>query len=312
MANKSKTTRGHFIVNIQAFEGDPKTLSFFKEQTLNVVSINKWNDQEALTYVKSRLAGNALEYYTQSLELQKAENIENFFAILAAFYIPSCKSSSLQEFDALYLEAGESIKNFAHRLNVTAARVFQNISDQSSLNEIKFLKFLSTIPTTFKIKIKESNITSYNKAVQKAQYLQDILEENKTVNNIDVKENDQNLHKKIEELKEQINLLTSNLNKKENPQQVFQDRANRYERLPVRQTRSYRNQPKFQRNIHKTKFFNNQNRNVKHNSRVSCHFCGKIGHIMRDCRQYLRHQYSNPRENNYNSSASHSSNNPNY
>lgn len=61
-----------------------------------------------------------------------------------------------------------------------SSRVHETIKDRTALNDIKNTKFISSIPATLRIKLEEENIFDYDVAVERAQILQNIMQ-NETI-----------------------------------------------------------------------------------------------------------------------------------
>lgn len=199
---------GKFSINIASFDGDPDTLPFFMDQIRSVAVLNKLSDQATVTLLKSKLTGTALKFLTQKRELLQANDIDVIEKELTNFFAPPSRTQSFVEFNKLTMISSESVKNVAHRLDVLTSKVYPDILDPISVNNIKFLKFISILPSSLRIKIQEENITDYNQAVSRAQSLQEISNGEKLLNsNSAPVTNDNIFAESLKQISEQINAL---------------------------------------------------------------------------------------------------------
>jgi len=93
----------------------------------------------------------------------------------------------------------ETIKHFSYRLDLISSKLYKNL-DSSSLNQIKLVKHLESLPSEIRIPILQQEVSDYHIAVQKAQSLQKILVNDKNIKT----ESEQSLYHKFQE---QINAL---------------------------------------------------------------------------------------------------------
>lgn len=59
-----------FSCDINPFSGEAELLSFFFSQVQDLKNLNGWSDDHALIYTKSKLIGQALQFYINSTEAQ--------------------------------------------------------------------------------------------------------------------------------------------------------------------------------------------------------------------------------------------------
>lgn len=238
-------------------------ISFFS-QIEAISQINKWSDQEKLIFLKSKLTGAALRFVIDSPNFDNF-NYEDLKKSLRDFFTNKSQTSSLIEFNNLNLLPQESIKNFAHRLDSLTAKVY-NIKDSDSLNNIKFIKLIGSLPSNIRVKILEEDIKLYPELVNRAQQLQDIFcSEALLINN----ENG-SINSKLNALAEKINSLTFNPNKEgihenksENDKKTQQkSRINPDRSSPENKTRYKAKQP------------------------IKCQICNRLFHSAKFCYKY--------------------------
>lgn len=253
----SEPTDGHnnhsFRLNINSYDGDPDLFEFFAEQFRSFVTLNNYKASESLAFLKSKLTGAALKYYTESPRLKEISCPDTLLSELKSFFSTSSHASSLQALNSLALLPSESIKNLSHRISVLVEKVHPQISDKTALNSIKYVKLLSSLPSEIRVKIMESNITDFNEAVERANNLQNILIENRVLNSIQMTEPSTSLQAEVHSLRQTIEELKQSQTKVPN--------NTKHHRPMSRQDRYSQQRP-------------------------VCSFCNKRGHIMRDCFQF--------------------------
>lgn len=75
----------------------------------------------------------------------------------------------------------ESISNLAHRYDSSTPKAHNTIKEVDALNAIKFNKFISIIPSNYRVHILQNNIVTYGEAVEKARLLQDCKVNNELI-----------------------------------------------------------------------------------------------------------------------------------
>lgn len=98
----------------------------------------------------------------------------------------------------------ESISNLAHRLDSLVPRAHQSIKDANALNAIKFNKFISILPNSYRMHILQCNIQTYVDAVEKARLLQDCEVNNELICQTSMNTPILDLKAQINELKKSI------------------------------------------------------------------------------------------------------------
>lgn len=265
----------NFTLHINPYDGDPSTFKFFAEQLNDVIQINNWSNKQAIAFLKSKLTGSALRYYVDSPELQQVTEFKDLLQELKEFFCPVNSCNLAQNLHSFCMLPSESIKNLSHRLNVLVSQAYPSITDKTALNEIKYNKFLVSIPSEMRIKILENDIKDYVTAVNHAQKLQDISIQNSVVNKINVQDSP--------DLKSEINAIKIAVEKLSQPS----EQINKITNISHPNT----NRPKsreYNWSYHRTHYRDNKSNQMYH--REKCHFCGKFGHIMKNCNEYNRRQ----------------------
>lgn len=156
----------HGMLHIAPFEGDPKIFPFFEQQLNDIMSNNKWSEAYAASFIRSKLAGNALKFVVASPDLLKAKDpkvlldaIKKFFAPTSS--VPMLFSSKLELLD------GESIRNFAHRISVQVTKQFPTINDSEALKAIKLSKFCDGVPASLKVDLLKEGISDFDRVGSK-------------------------------------------------------------------------------------------------------------------------------------------------
>ena len=128
--------------------------------------------------------------------------------IFSGFFSPMNFTQTLVELNNLILLPQESIKIFAHRINILTTIVYPQVNDKNALDQVKFTKFFSCIPSNFCMKLQEEGIKFYDLAVQLTQQLQEIaanegiLQTQQSISCVN------NLSQQIVEFSEKINAFT--------------------------------------------------------------------------------------------------------
>lgn len=244
----------NFNIYIQNFDGNPSLIEFFFSQLEDFVKFNAYTDEQALSFLKSKLVGNALEFYLSSQELKGANNINEAKQILTEFFSSSNVRVSAAELNNIKLLQGESVKNLVHRINAVALKVYPNM-DATALNQIKLVQLIAALPSEMQCKIYEKGVNGYKETVELAQRIQD--SQIASSSNYDITENTE-----LNKLKQQINLMQADYGKCQ---------------LCDASGHTAKNCEKF-----------SQLQSKNNCVRVQCQFCSKTGHILRDCFKFKR------------------------
>lgn len=272
------------MINIQNFDGNPDQLEFFINQIKQISKVMRWDDSYTVTFIKSKLAGNALTYLNQIEEIKPCEDPEELFEKIRNFFQKKSFATNLISWENLKMLPGESINNLTHRIDLAYHRLNHEITDEFAINQAKLHKFIKIIPSEIRIKILQDNIKNYLEATQKAKLIQDCTFNNEAFQ---------------DEQPEQINSL---INKAANPEEP---KLKSIEQSPPQKKPNYHfSSPKGRfnnRKFHQYKTRNQNNtyrRNVSRNTpqwkhgKEKCQLCFNFGHSAKFCRN-TRQQNSN-------------------
>jgi len=209
--NNSENSK-NFIIQINNFDGDPSLVHHFFEQIQDLKEINNWSERQSILFLKSKLQGQALTYFLNSPHLKKAKLLSEIHDDFSNFFSPASFSTSIIELNAMAPTHGENYKNFAHRLDVAVGKIYNNLP-KDNLDQIKFVKFISVIPSEIRLQIMQNNITNYNEAVQRAQQLQDLTIFDSKLSQNTEPEIFKRYSEQINSLQKQIEHLTSSKEK---------------------------------------------------------------------------------------------------
>lgn len=273
MANPKK--QFNHLINVNNFDGDPAMLTFFTEQVSNIITINSLKEPEALAFIKSKLYGPALQFYIDSPELKNIDNHKEFLKKLEDFFQVTPVSDALAQLNEIKLLPAENITSLAHRINKLTLLAFPNISDRQAQKNIMINYLYAAIPPTIKVKLLEKNLTDFDQIVQTAQNLFNQYARHNILNLLIPASNHENteilntLHSEIKELKNSIQ-------KQQVPQsQISPQLRSTFSRKHANESSLGKNQSFFPRQRQQNIF--------KHKNTISCHYCGRQGHIRRNC-----------------------------
>lgn len=199
---QSSNHSNFFNIHISPFLGDPDLLEFFISQVKDVAASNNWPEKQALTL--SKLDGPARTFIVQKLEYHNINTTTELFNLLRTQFKKQNVCKAISEFNAIVMLPAESISNLAHRLDSLAPKAHNTIKDANALNAIKFNKFISIIPSNYRVHILQNNIQTYCEAVEKARLLQDCEVNNELICQTSLSTPLQDLKSQINELKESI------------------------------------------------------------------------------------------------------------
>lgn len=266
----SKKIRDNFRVDISPYDGDPTTLQFFKEQIKELASINSWTKPQTLSFIKSKLTGSALKFYVEAHHLKTITDVDTLFKELEQFFCSSSKATAIHSLNLVSLLPRETVRNLAHRINVLVQKVHAEVTDQNALNSIKYTKLLTALPQDIRMKIMETNIKDFDRAVNRAQQLQDLSIENLVLNQVCTTEEPSSFQAELHALRETVEELKN---------QRKTDETQKTDSSPVRR-RMPETQPR--RNYDRRWMPEMQFR------QFYCYFCGRNGHKIKDCREHKR------------------------
>lgn len=245
------------------------------------------SDVAAAALLKSKLTGPALRFLTQKPNFFKSNDINEIEKEFSLFFALVSKTQSLVDFNNLMLQPAESIRNFAHRLDVLTTKVHSEIQDNVTINNIKFLKFISALPSNLRVKLQEEGITEYIRAVERAQNLQEIFSGEKILNACTATPVIGSFAETLNDLNEKINALQISLNKNnKNCNDSNSASHNDYDRSYEKKRRSF-SYKESKRYSHDDRFKKNSPQNYKYNV-VFCQLCRRKGHEANYCFKWTR------------------------
>lgn len=269
------------------FDGDAGLLDFFFNQVKTLAKIHKWRDVETIQFIGSKLAGAALQYFTQNPSIYTSDSLEYVEKEFRSFFSPMSETAALVEFNNLFILPQESIKNFANRINILTPMVYSEIKDENAIDHIKFTKFISTIPANLRIKIREEKISNFKCAVDRAQALQEIMQNEKILQACPPSTSVDNLTDKLNEIAERLNALSFTKHTLEKEETASQHPT----KSPIPHRQKYKS--KF---THGKQDSNKNRSNKGFSASPICQLCSKRGHVALRCFKWTR---NNPRKNNF-------------
>lgn len=161
-------------ISVPSYDGSPNTLKFFIEQLQNVKDIQNLSEEHILFILKSKLTGNALQYYLTSPSCENITTLAQAHEVFKSFFIrESSASTNLVNFQSIRLLPQETIKNLAHRIDAAAGKTYTAVTDPRALGQIKVLQFLTALPADLRSKVIDHDTTNYDATVKLAQRFQD-------------------------------------------------------------------------------------------------------------------------------------------
>lgn len=297
-----------FNPNINAFDGDSQLVNFFFTQVAEIAKFNKWDDAKTIFFLKTKLVGPALNFFLQSDCSSPGQTFEKIKAAFTDYFSNDSPQASILDLTAFHILPDENIKSLSHRLNILIHKVYTNVDDKKSLDQIKKTHLLQVLPTTIRLKIMEEKLNTYDEIVTRAQELQAI---HSTV----VTQPSSSHLNKFDELSKQINFLSDKLShcdvsKSENNSNVEQNKFSRQHNSRSQQIRNNFKQRSPQNKVRPHFYHNSYNRHSsfkrpsvryqaqqdsrsyrfyhkKQNPLPTCAFCGKR-HLMAKCWQFLK------------------------
>lgn len=272
------------FLNIQPFNGDPKFVKFFFQQLQSLKELNELDDKQIVAIFTNKLEGSALEFYIDTPSVQNAKTLAELKAAFVEYFTSTDIVNSLKTLDNLQLKDGEKFKQFASRLDVAVRNVYPGVDD-SSLRKIMFMTFLRLAPQYIKTKILEEGISDFPTAIARADVLKNIHYPNSSSPAL---ENDSAV---VFHASNQHNSVPIDHSSSSND--FVPPHKSKLSQQPIRRpTQRFANKNERSHQWHKTNRNNHWHNNFKHRQTNfkrydNCRFCGKFGHYMKDCRQFI-------------------------
>ena len=217
----------NFSVSIQNFDGNPNYLSFFIQQILDLKNINKWSEDKTIIFIRSKLSGQALEFYINNPTVNSIKSVDELFKQFKTYFEHESFSNPILELDKLKINLNESLLAFSLRIDNLVNKLYSNMSITDQDN-IKYNKLISNLPEDIRLFILQNQITNNREALNKAIFLQNVNRQNKQFSSTT---HDPDNNDKLSQLTAQINVLQTKLQKLENPPtcaQSVNESANEY------------------------------------------------------------------------------------
>lgn len=277
MAKSSK-----FEFTIDNFEGDHDTIDFFFTQARAYIKSRALSKDDAAMFLKTKFKGPALKYLIENTTLANSNDIDFIEAEFKKFFKNNSSTTYVADLHNLALLPQESIKNFAHRLNVLYTKVYPHIKDKPTVDNFKLIKFLHCLPCKLKTKIQAEAITDYDTAVDRAQTLFEIYQQKEIIDTPSSSVPLSDFQQQLLTLTEKINTLSF--------QNATSGKHNRDNSPNVRNTgSSYQN---FKRDFKSRNNFVQQRdfRRFKPNDNrvIRCQICDRVGHQAKSCYQFTK------------------------
>lgn len=268
-------------IHIAPFDGTPEHISFFKQQVFDMANIFNWPDAFTLMFASGKLTGKALQYFREAQVAEPFTSTTDLFNRLSAFFQTSSVVQHIHDFESLVMLENEEIPHIVHRLNVTARRVYPNMSDEI-LKQIKFTKLIKIIPDNLRLAILQDSITTFDAAVAKATLVQQCTLQNNIITNSDL-EAINAMEKKCEPLQPSVDNIPHN-----SPQPKYRHYHNNRRNFRRRNSNRHNNRHKFHqrpRNFFRARpSLHQQGTSFESSTRTDpCQFCQCFGHTARDC-----------------------------
>lgn len=287
MSRPSNKMANSFQFNIAQWDGDQETFKLFRHQVTQMSELNKWSPSLTAAFIKSKLCGNALKYVSASPDLLVLDDPNALLSALSDFFLndDDCANFSTE---SLNLLPNESIKNFGFRLSQHISKLYPQISDKSTLDSIKYVQFMSSIPSSIKTQLLKEDVKEFSAALKRAQTLQNIDSQATSSSFSHSSEGSADVFL----LKQQVSALEQKLlgaehnvsshsqcYKKDDSQTSYKS-VNSIEKCNVMnscdEVLKHKNENKF-----------------KSKNRLSCQYCNKPGHTARNCFKLKRDMCNN-------------------
>ncbi|GFU54226.1 uncharacterized protein TNCV_3618821 [Trichonephila clavipes] len=264
------------IETIPFFDGSKEHINNFFTQIKRVEKVNGWDFLTTQAILSARLTGPALTFFSTNPNCKNTKDLDEVESLFLDFF--SDKATELQRklnFHNIQYYSGENIKNFAHRLETAAEYMLaeaQTNEAKTITHSIILSKFIISLPQNFQRKLSSKNPSSLKEDIDIAVKMQLNSETHTTcymllqpVKTVNVEQD--SITQKLDELTNQIAMLKT----EQKPE------------TEVSQHISYRTPQ--------------QNTLSRHS--VSCSFCGKPNHLMKDCWEFRRTMHTTPNQQQY-------------
>lgn len=258
-------------ITIKDFDGS-QNVDYFLDNIKSMKTLNNWNEEVALLCLKSKLTGAAQEYFMNTVASQNIKTFDEGCKALQNFFKPqSSATSNLFAFQSITLQPGETLKNLGYRIENLAQKAYTRVKDKDALNQIKAFQFLQAIPHELRRQVINESHLDFKGLVDKTATI---------ATNI----NSLNLFS-YDNTKECINLVEStnvhnSLEKKVNELSLKVDNLKNNCGL-CGESHILANCSMF-----KSLISNNSTNSLSYKKNVQCHFCGKEGHYLLNCKEF--------------------------
>lgn len=138
-------------------------LWIFLDQILTYEKVKGLSLDETVAFLKSKIKGPARQYTIEAPGLYKDTDFEFTQNWITGFFAKTSARATLNDLNTLTILPHESIKKFAHRLNVLITKAYPEILDKVAANHIKLVKFLSCLTSSIRRKLLVEDIKTYRK-----------------------------------------------------------------------------------------------------------------------------------------------------
>lgn len=265
------------LLNIQPFNGDPKFVRFFFQQLKSVKDLNDLDDKQIVAIFTNKLEGSALDFFVDTPSVQNLKNLDELEAAFIDFFTSTDIVHSLKSLDSLQIREDEKFKQFASRLDVAVRNVYPRV-DENSLSQIKFMNLLRIAPKYIKTKLLEEGISDFKAAIARADVLRNIHLANLSPP-----------AKKGDNAMVFHNQVSNQPSSSSNDNSAANDVPQRSFRRPTQKFhKDDAPHQWYKQNNNKKRWNNNQFKRRNTPRHDNCRFCGRAGHYMKDCYEFLR------------------------
>lgn len=259
------------------FTGDPSHLEYFIKMIKEQGQLSSFNKDQLVFFTRANIKGQAEEFLRESEEYSNAKTFDELCEVLRNFYPPPTATLAQAELITFQMLPEENFNHLAHRLGLLVSRLYNSV-DKETLSQIKFQEFIKVIPSQYRLDIQTNEIKTFDKAVARAQLLQNCHISNNVLNNIQHSfQNNGPSSSRIPEAHiTNVNANTDSVNQ-QTSSKIFNDR-NRYRNNPHKKGNLYSRQ-NFQFKASRQSLF--------------CKYCKKTGHSISKCFKLKnKNQYS--------------------
>lgn len=269
--------KSNFSIQVSPYDGS-SSVKFFFSIIRDCANVNSWTKEQTILFLKSKLTGQALQFLIES-QLAESDDIDTIQTKFQDFFGEKPNESAFNDFNNLKLAEEETIKNFAHKLNVITRNAYPDITDQTAIDSIKLNKFLNVLPINLRIKLREEKIKNFEAAISRASELREIMQSELRTQDSSaqcfniISTNLANLTNKVDALAQ------ANAKHSQTPQDDKHINVNTHNR--DYQTSQFKTRFFSSGNTHR--FGNNRHRNHQN---IICQICSKQGHAAVHCFKY--------------------------